>query len=151
MHSGRSIPRRSVKCFETIYKVSSFLTREIIGKRRQNYCGFFKQFVKNIIASLSSCAAYINDLEKKLSFLKDHLKWRFAVPFRDWHLEIQNKDTMTVCILDETISNIIHPQGLTVSPVVMKMVTMALNRECYKRFRQACEKLLFRGKYEGTN
>jgi hypothetical protein len=61
-----------------------------------------------------------------------------------------------ICIVDEAISNIIYPEGLKITPVVLSMIMMTLNGYCSSRFRKACEKLLFHGKYgalkvEGIN
>jgi hypothetical protein len=155
-HSGYFIFQRPIESFKTMTKVSNFLTREIVGKRRSNYCGFFKHFVKHLVHSISITVPYTNELEEKLDFLKDYLRWRFAVPCGDWRNEIQNKGTKKICIVDETISNILYPEGLKITPVVLSMTMMTLNAYCSLRFRKACEKLLFHGKYgalkgEGIN
>lgn len=68
--SGHFIYHRPIESFKTMSKVSNFLTREIVGKRRSNYCGFFKLFVKNLVHSLSITVPYTNELEEKLDFLK---------------------------------------------------------------------------------
>ncbi|KAI3655968.1 hypothetical protein MP638_003458, partial [Amoeboaphelidium occidentale] len=132
-----------VENLPVLANVFNVLFKEIVGKRRPNYHVFFERFVGNLICSLADIAVKNESAKEYLVLLKDCLKWRFAIVDTDWRKQCQHTYSQRLCMLDDTIRDIIYPKGFFLSHEFLKDISLAMSNGCSVNYQKTCEKYLF--------
>jgi hypothetical protein len=122
--------------------VFNVLFKEIVGKRRPNHNVFFERFFGNLICSLADIAVKKDSAKEYLVILKNCLKWRFAIVDTDWRKQCQHTYSQRLCMLDDTIRDIIYPKGFLLSDDFLKDIILAMSNGCSVNYQKACEKYL---------
>ncbi|KAI3656332.1 hypothetical protein MP638_001376 [Amoeboaphelidium occidentale] len=130
---------------QALSEVYDFLLKEIIGKRRNNYTGFFKGFVSGFVLSLNPLVVQQDNVQAELEILKHCLKWRFVVPDGEWR-ELQGF-TLRICIVDDAIRDIFFNKGFYLDHNLLDDITRLMNEDCSDNFRKACEQYLYSTEY----
>ncbi|KAI3656239.1 hypothetical protein MP638_001695, partial [Amoeboaphelidium occidentale] len=113
--------------FPGLVKLYDVLLEEIIGKtqRRLHYV-----FLKD-------------DAEPYVSLVKHCIQWRSYMPNDDWKNIIPEDYAHTVCIVDEELRKMFHPEGFVLSEDCLNDIAYMLHNVCSASFRTNCERFLF--------
>lgn len=132
----------SLKALPTFNKVSEFLLKEIVGKKRNNYALFFCYFIQQWMNALHQIVTKEEYRQDQLDALKVCLRWRFVIPNGSWRLTDSNSYQL-VCLVDESLRSIIYPKGFYMKYLCWREMVRLLTYGCSKNFRNACEKYLY--------
>lgn len=146
---GSCIEDAGTTHLQALSEVYDFLLKEIIGKRRNNYSGFFKGFVRRFIFSLNPLVVQQDNVQAELKFFKHCLKLRFVVSDGEWR-ELQGF-TRGICIVDDTIRDIFFNKEFYLDHNLLNDMTRLLYEDCSINFRKACEKYLYSSQYVSDN
>jgi hypothetical protein len=121
------------------------LFKDVIGKRRYNYSGFFERFVDHLIINLAQIVVEKDSVQNYLDIIKRCLKWRFFVLDGSWRKRYIY--TQRICIVDDTIRDIFYHKGFYLDETFLKHITKTLKEGCSENFRKACERYLYSSEY----
>jgi hypothetical protein len=138
----RNVEPRSLRALSQLYEL---LFKEVIGKRRYNYSGFFERFVDRLIYNLAQIVVKKDSVQNFLDIIKRCLKWRFFVLDGSWRK--LNIYTQRICIVDDRIRDIFYHKGFYLDETFLKDITMTLKQGCSENFRKACERYLYSSEY----
>jgi hypothetical protein len=132
-------------------KLSDFLLKQFVGKRRSNSGKWFCIFLSGMLNFMTEIVIQQEDFEAHLDFFKDCLKWRFFVNDGEWRSLSFHVGFKIVGVVDETIMDIIYPKGFSVDESFLYAMEDFMTNGCSLRLRRACRKILYSSDYVNEN
>ncbi|KAI3655854.1 hypothetical protein MP638_000802, partial [Amoeboaphelidium occidentale] len=128
-------------------KLSDFLLKQIVGKRRSNSGEWFYIFLSGMLNFMTEIVIQKEDFEAHLDFFKDFLKCRFFVNDGKWRSLGYNVCFKIVGAVDETIMDISFPKGFSVDESFLYAMEDYMTEGCSLRLRRACRRILHSSDY----